>query len=313
MAMLLAGCLGRSTRPAPSPEPIGDLENGLLAAVAIASPQPGGFQQARLYLIDPARETVAVLSPERLEIVNSVSWSPSGDRIAFSGGGPRTDEEGTTLFVVDIHSSELKGLKPEILGGNYSIHYPVWSPDGDRIAFCGPCHEPGWIYIINADGSGVHRVTNGGPLSWSPDGQHLVFVRRRGMSLFGDIYVSDIWGSEIRQLTTDIDADRPIWSPDGQRIAFYGLNRDESNAGIYVMDSDGSNRVLVTTDAAVPPSWSPDGNQLLYAAPVDAEPRTSKLYLINPDGSGKKELDKLPDNFFYLYAVLQPMTLSEVQ
>jgi TolB protein len=69
-------------------------------------------------------------------------------------------------------------------------HSPAWSPDGRRIAFAGPCCEDsnGAIYVVDADGSNLHRLTSGfdAAPAWSPDGTSLVFSRQ------ADIY-PDVW------------------------------------------------------------------------------------------------------------------------
>src|SRR6266705_2334587 len=57
---------------------------------------------------------------------------------------------------------------------------PAWSPDGRRIAFQST-RDGNWeIYVMNADGSEVHRLTHGeaedGEPSWSADGKRIAFV-----------------------------------------------------------------------------------------------------------------------------------------
>src|SRR5262249_17505380 len=52
----------------------------------------------------------------------------------------------------------------------------AWSPDGQKIAFA---NRPA-IYVIDADGSGLHRLTvRGTQPAWSPDGRTIAFARPR--------------------------------------------------------------------------------------------------------------------------------------
>jgi len=117
---------------------------------------------------------------------------------------------------------------------------PAWSRDG-RIAFNGP---NGGIYVMNADGSGQMRLGEGGFPSWSPDGTRIVFN-----SLccgVGGIFVMNADGSEPRRIVASDfvkpgdSLQMPIWSPDGRLIAFVRANYDEQWQ-IYVVNADGSN------------------------------------------------------------------------
>lgn len=156
---------------------------------------------------------------------------------------------------------------------------PVWSPDGNRIAFH---HSDGdgksEIYVMNKDGTQITNLTESiyflienQHATWSPDGSHLAFQSRRNGNW--DIYTINSDGSNEQRLTDNEAFDRyPAWSPDGSRIAFVS-NRDRNKADtydineeIYVMNADGSNQVNIT-NSDVPdraPAWSPDGRFIAF-------------------------------------------------
>ena len=95
-----------------------------------------------------------------------------------------------------------------------------WSPDGTRIAFDRQDDGYNWIYVANADGSGVRRLTanfNWHP-DWTPDGR---------ISFIGDggIWLINANGSGKRLLAqapieiTGREASVMSWSPDGAQVA----------------------------------------------------------------------------------------------
>jgi len=189
------------------------------------------------------------------------AWSPDGSRIAFDRG--TNTEMGPDIYVMNADGS---GLQPLTSGPSFDAH-PTWSPDGGRIAF----YRNGSIHVMNASGSGVTKLTDDGQYpAWSPNGARIAFWS--GRSGQRGVYVMNVDGSDIRQLTSDtIDASNPSWSPDGSSIAFQG------SAGIYIMSADGANVRRVALGGQTP-TWSPDGSMILY--------EWFGLNVINVDGSG---------------------------
>jgi Tol biopolymer transport system component len=151
---------------------------------------------------------------------------------------------------------------------------PVWSPDGQRIAFVRQTGDDTQIYIMNADGGSQRPLTTGGGRvaspAWSPDGQHLVFTATRdGVS---QIVAMQSDGSRRRDLAPSRrDQRSPAWSPDGQLIAF--LSRaSPGQFDLYVIGANGQNlRQIPTPGPGVRPdvkefTWLPDG-RVAYTNP----------------------------------------------
>jgi len=99
---------------------------------------------------------------------------------------------------------------------------------------------------MNADGTNLRQVTNldfmGGRSSFSPDGTHIAFYR--GPAGDRDIYVINIDGTGLVQLTDGGDNLGPSWSPDGNWIAFTSF-RDGNNE-IYIIHPDGTGLTRLT-------------------------------------------------------------------
>jgi hypothetical protein len=77
----------------------------------------------------------------------SVDWSPDGQSLLFSGA--------------DIYTASANGTNPSRLTQNTAGYlYPTWSPDGRQIAFLRRDGSRNALYIMNADGSGIHLVAS---------------------------------------------------------------------------------------------------------------------------------------------------------
>jgi hypothetical protein len=212
-----------------------------------------------------------VASADGLATATSVAFDvASGGMIAFTS--PLSFASDQHVFVLNLDG----GTVTQLTSGAVQDATPAWSPDGSRMAFSrsaddGTGGTTGGVYVMNADGTGLTRLTAfGSTPAWSPDGTRIVFS---GSGRNG-LHVMNSDGSGVTQLTDGFD-DHPAWSPDGTTIAF---NRSIELFGdswnfVYLMNADGSNVRRLTssctytcgvTSAEGHPSWSPDGSKLTY-------------------------------------------------
>jgi hypothetical protein len=158
---------------------------------------------------------------------------------------------------------------------------PGWAPDGNRIAFFNGGPGVAGVYVINADGTGLRRVTNGAQdrhPTWSPDGGRIAFTRQDGT--FIRLFVVNADGSGLVGVTNGVHVQDPEWSPDGSRFTFSDGGR------VYVVNADGSGLTLLTageTASARSPTWSPDGSLIAFAS-------LGAIKVTAPDGSGRRDL-----------------------
>jgi Tol biopolymer transport system component len=166
-----------------------------------------------------------------------------------------------------IHAMAPDGSGDRVLATGGDGYWPAWSRDGRRLAFTSVDRRG--IFVVNADGSGLRRVTRTTTLdvqpTWSPDGRRLAFARFVS-GWRSEIFVVGVDGRGLRRLTRNRGQDlEPDWAPNGKRIAwtFTSTRVRAAQPAIHTMNPDGSAKRRVTTGAA--PDWSPDGRRFAYA------------------------------------------------
>jgi Tol biopolymer transport system component len=236
----------------------------------------------------------------------TLSWSPDGRRLAFSGGHKRAE----VIFVVNVDGSGVKRLtRTRRRTDDDWSENPSWSPDGKRIAFDGArTATDGFlipdIYVMRADGTGERRLAGGRAFQWnpvwSPDGRTILFEQFVG-SVFKkpkliDLYTINPDGSGKRKLarvTNESDhCAGPVWSPDGTKIA-YEAEGVRGRPDIYVMNTDGSDRRQLTHHRARDenPDWSPDGTQIAF---YSERVGNAEIYVMNADGLQETRVTRDP-------------------
>lgn len=167
------------------------------------------------------------------------AWSPDGSRIAY-----KSLRSSFELRVMDVQGGNDIPVATH-LAGDWRLS---WSPDGQRIAFSAYRGGNEDLYSINADGSGLTRLTTHAAsetdVAWSPDGSRLAFVSQRDGN--SEIYVMALTSGAVpTRLTFNSAVDSiPDWSPDGSQIVFTSY-RDGYGA-IYRMNADGSNQTRIS-------------------------------------------------------------------
>jgi Tol biopolymer transport system component len=111
-----------------------------------------------------------------------------------------------------------------------------------------------------------------------------------------EIYVMNIDGSSLRQLTSGANNADPVWSPNGARITF-GSDREGGNLlNIFAMNADGSQQEQLThfpvPYEAGDTNWSSDGRKIAFEYDIDGDKQSNpntyaEVWTMNADGSGQ--------------------------
>jgi Tol biopolymer transport system component len=238
-------------------------------------------------------------------------WSPDGRKIAFQRSLVRREGDRVVGADYDVYVVNADGSDERNLTGDALSVRPIWSPDGQKIAFWSGPDGAGGIYVMNADGSerrlladsGVrsrHQACEScgglGHVAWSPDGRKMLLVRHGPShgydSRENHIVVVNADGSGLRRLTRSagINGATPSWSSDGRKIVF--VSERDGNPEIYVINADGSGRRNLTRHAGYDsdPAWDP-GRKIAFSTKREGN---FEIYVMNADGSGQHNLTRNP-------------------
>jgi Tol biopolymer transport system component len=220
-------------------------------------------------------------------------WSPDGRVILFH-------QQGTSHFwLVNPDGTSLRTLPmPSGIASDAR-----WSPDGAWLTFAYFPNYPNYpsysstdIGMIHPDGTGLRSATGGqihdasGSPAWSSDGR-IAFARQFPATNEWNIWTVDVDGLNLRQLTSGQYDLQPRWSPGSSRLAFVtvlNLGAGVSRTRIVVVNSDGSGRQVLTPDIPdtqdLDPSWSPDGQWILYSHSTLSPRPSCSFYKISASG-----------------------------
>lgn len=282
MIVLLSGCASQA-RSASTPAAVAT-SKPTEAAGAAATLMPNPFTRETVWIAYQTNrsgsEGVWLIHPDGTgdhQVATSgptvllPDWSPDGKRLVVASRGG----EAEPLYEYDLGTQTLRQLfecKDPCLGDDN----PAYSPDGSKVLF-----TRALLPIVHSDAMGDDVPSDCG------------------------LWIGDVATGEVKQITSNTNppCDReygPGWSPDGSQLVYWRdpyKNGKPAGTAVYVINADGRGERRLTDPAenAGDASWSPDEKWIVYATYPLSEynfstPKTSNLFRIHPDGSGKEQL-----------------------
>ena len=162
---------------------------------------------------------------------------------------------------------------------NAKIEQFQFSPDGRRIAYASLRNGSSDIWVMNADGTNAHAITDSYPEAetepqWSPDGQWIAYVTRHcGTGCWSEIFMTKADASTPPiNLSYGLGGPNPRWTPDGKSIVFVRYYGNNGFSQIAVLKTDipyGRPAIRYPTNSPGnedDPQVSPDGKSLAFTA-----------------------------------------------
>jgi Tol biopolymer transport system component len=196
-----------------------------------------------------------------------LALSPDGGRLAYDiNDGSQAD-----IWIRDLR----RGVAMRLTSDPKDDVWPVWSPDGTRIAFSS---NRGGLYALmqkSSSGTGSDEPlygeanANAGAEQWSPDGRFLAFdffptVRSP------DIMLLTMQGAHqpVAYLKEEAGERSPCFSPDGRFIAYRSDETGRSEVYVQPYPATGA-KWTISTQGGGSPQWRGDGKELFYQGPDD--------------------------------------------
>ena len=241
----------------------------------------GGAGPRQLTWFDRTGKPLGTFGPPDDKELTAPSLSPDGRRVAAH----RTVQNNTDIWIYDA----ARMTRFTFDAGR--DRWPIWSPDGDHVAFDSDRTGHRYFYQKRSDLAGAEvlllesseeKALN----DWSPDGRFLLYITPNNARTGADIWYVPLSGDRnpISFVETAFLERAGQFSPDGRWVAYQ--SNESGPYEVYVRSFPGpGGQQQVSTSGGVQARWSSDGHELYYIAPngaLMAVPMTIKGSALEP-------------------------------
>jgi len=219
-------------------------------------------------------------------------WSGDGRALAYTSW-----RQGFPNIIVQHLFSTMPPDMPA--GGSFQQQnwLAAWSPDGSRIVFTSSRHGNAELYVMNADGSNLRRLTNhpGADTTptWSPTGAQIAFVSDRTGS--PQVYIMGADGTGLTRITFEPYCDRPTWSPAPfNEIAYSSRTGPGHDIKIYEVATRQVRQITFGEGTNESPSFAPNGRHLAFQTTRWGR---AQIAVVGRDGNDVRQITRVGNNF----------------
>jgi eukaryotic-like serine/threonine-protein kinase len=223
----------------------------------------GAVGQSELVWLD--RDGNRTGKPGPKGVISTISLSPDASAVVYDEADARTASLDLWLWTFS------RGVGEQLTFDPSNDMFPVWSPDGARIAFSSVRERPPQVYALAPDGPGTEKRLFGSklpnaPSGWSHDGSLLFYTLSDPKTLTGDIWAFPLGKEPYPIVNTAHDERYGTPSPDGHWLAYVSNQSGAYEVNVRALPGPGLWR-QVSTSGGFQPQWRRNGKELFYTAP----------------------------------------------